>query len=223
MTKICVPIIEKTDAAVIEQANAAKAAGTDLVEIWLGEIVDCDISYLFSGLPLPALVNCKDAQEQGNFTGTDTEKANLLITAAQAGAAYIDIDHEFDIELIEKIRKSKGRAKLILSAHFFNGTPGLPHLTGLLDKILKKKPDIVKFAAKPNSFRDVVTMIRLAEKLSAKNIPHIVIAMGELGKITRIASPLLGNEIMFGTLENGKASAPGQISAKRLSEFFKEW
>ncbi len=223
MTKICIPIVEKTLAKIHEQARTAKVAGANLVEIWLGEIADCDVPELFAGLPLPALVNCKDAKEKGNFTGTDKEKADLLIAAAQAGAKYIDIDHEFDSELLKKIQAKKGAAELILSAHFFNGTPGLPHLTSKLAKMLERKPDMVKFAAMPHSLRDVVTMIRLAEKLQSKNIPHIVISMGELGKLTRVASPVLGNAIMFATMDESKASAPGQINAKKLAEYYEIW
>lgn len=223
MTQICVPIITGSLEHIHRHAAAAKASGVDLVEIWLGEIPECDVAALIGALPLPALVNCKDAKEKGSFAGGDLKKTELLIAAAKAGAAYIDIDHDFDPDLLRRLQREKADAKLILSAHFFDGTPGLPQLTARLAKMLAFEPDVVKFAAKPHSLKDVVTMIRLAEKLQSKNIPHIVIAMDDLGKLTRIASPLLGNAIMFATLDGSTSSAPGQIDAKMLAEYFKIW
>ncbi len=210
-------------AAVVDEAEQAKTAGADLVEVWLGEIEDLDVKALIQQIAHPVLVNCKGAEEKGAFTGTAEEKTALLIASAQAGAAFVDIDHEFDAKLLEQLHKNKRSAKLIFSAHFFDGTPGLPHLTAKLPKMLEHKPDMVKFAAMPNAFKDVVTMIRLAEKLTSKQIPHITISMGELGKITRVAAPVLGSEIMFATVDETKASAPGQISAKELANVYKLW
>ena len=85
----------------------------------------------------------------------------------------------------------------------------------------QRQPDLLKFAATPRNFRDVVTLVRLAEKCSSKHIRHILISMGKLGKITRIASPILENEIMFAPLLPEECTAPGQISVKRSLKVLK--
>ncbi len=220
MTKICIPIREKESEQVLQKIALAEQAAADLIEIWLGEIKKPDIKEYIRATKLPILVNCKGQEEQGSFTGKSKEKQALLLDAIQAGASYVDISADSDEEIISEIIKNKGDVKIILSKHYFSGTPGLPHLTTELAKIQKFQPDIVKFAAMPRTFKDVVTMIRLAEKLSSKHISHIVISMGKLGKITRIASPVLKNEIMFASLEQNPETTLGQISIKNLHRIY---
>ena len=45
--------------------------------------------------------------------------------------------------------------------------------------------------------------------------------MGERGEISRILSPLLGGFLTFGSLETGKESAPGQITAVTLKDIYR--
>jgi 3-dehydroquinate dehydratase/shikimate dehydrogenase len=45
--------------------------------------------------------------------------------------------------------------------------------------------------------------------------------MGERGEISRILSPLLGGFLTFGSLETGKESAPGQITAVKLKDIYR--
>ncbi len=230
MTKICIPIAEKTTKAVVEKMVVAKKSGADLVEIWLGEIKNPDIPKIVSSADTPIIVNCKGGKERGGFTGSDSKKIELLLSAVKAGVDYVDVDAKFYAGL-EKVKNSASMWKefqerkkdftLILSTHYFSGTPGLPHLMTELSRTLELKPDVVKFVAFPKNLKDVVTMIRMAEKLTSKRIPHIVISMGDLGKITRLASPVLQNEIMFATIDKKSATAPGQIPAKELHKIYK--
>jgi 3-dehydroquinate dehydratase len=42
--------------------------------------------------------------------------------------------------------------------------------------------------------------------------------MGEKGRISRIASPLLGGYLTFASLDQGEESADGQIPIKKMRE-----
>jgi 3-dehydroquinate dehydratase-1 len=42
--------------------------------------------------------------------------------------------------------------------------------------------------------------------------------MGNLGKITRIASLLLGADFTYASIDDSKKTAPGQIDLKKLKE-----
>jgi hypothetical protein len=44
-----------------------------------------------------------------------------------------------------------------------------------------------------------------------------IFAMGQAGQATRLASPLVGSPLTYGTL-SGAAIAPGQITARRLRQ-----
>lgn len=238
MTKICIPIAENTTEKVIQKIRESEKIA-DVIEVWLGELpLDKgtssenhsgikgrgDLEEIRNATMTPLLANCKPLKEKGNFLGNEKDRFDILLEAAQHGFEYVDFDYEFPEELIKSFKKQKPKdCELILSAHYFDGTPGLPHLTHKLQAIQKQKPNMVKFAATPKNLKDVVTMIRLAEKLESKKIPHIVISMGALGKVTRLASPLLGNEMMFTTIDEASATAPGQVSAEKLRESFCEY
>jgi len=45
--------------------------------------------------------------------------------------------------------------------------------------------------------------------------------MGEKGEISRILSPLFGTELTFGSIEEGRESAPGQITADILKNIYR--
>jgi 3-dehydroquinate dehydratase-1 len=46
--------------------------------------------------------------------------------------------------------------------------------------------------------------------------------MGDLGRISRIVAPFMGAEFTYASLSEGEATAPGQISYERLSQFILE-
>jgi 3-dehydroquinate dehydratase-1 len=229
MTKICVPINEKENAVIIEKLFLAKKLKADLAEIWIGEVQNPDFQKIITESPLPVIVNCKGNDEQGSFSGTEEEKAHILLQSAEARAEYIDFSADFYFRFMQEEKflsvystfRQQYHCKTIISLHYFHGTPGFLPLSKKISTLTNLNPDIIKCAAVPKTLKDVVTMIRLAEKLSAKNIPHILLSMGKLGKITRIASPILNNEIMFAPLDTSQKTASGQISLKNLHEIYK--
>lgn len=223
MTKICVPISAQNLAEARASLKKIELTKAELAELWLGELQHEpkeEVFQLIANAKLPLLVTCKGADEKGKFSGTDAEKIDVLLSAITTGARFVDVSADTNLAEYERLQKNKQQAEIIISRHYWKGTPGLPHLTQEVEKIRKFHPDILKFVATPKNFRDVVTMIRLAEKLSSKNIRHIVVAMGPLGKITRIASPLLQNEIMFAPLTPEDCTAPGQIPQEDLLKMF---
>jgi len=52
--------------------------------------------------------------------------------------------------------------------------------------------------------------------------PLVVIGMGQLGKITRIAGPLLGSLFTYASHDKGKETAEGQIDHMLLRKIFKD-
>jgi 3-dehydroquinate dehydratase type I len=217
MTKICVSISTSELSQALEQIGKAEQSGAEALELWLGELNERDYTALRKATKLPLLANCKPPAEQGGFTGSDQDRFEILREAAKAGFEYVDFDYGFDADLLEEfIADAPSDCQLILSAHFFEGTPGLPALTRLIEVIQKNKPDIIKIAALATKKKDLITMLRLAEKLEKKSIKHIIISMGEIGKASRIIAPVLGSELMFAAIDGELATAPGQLLVKDL-------
>ena len=75
---------------------------------------------------------------------------------------------------------------------------------------------IIKFAGMPQQQSDVLRLmtetLRFAEKHS--DLTLVTMAMGELGKITRVASDSFGSSWTFASV--GTTSAPGQLSLSEM-------
>ncbi len=224
--KICVPIVPTSLSHLLEimKKSAQKA---DILEIWMGELSAEERFYdvifaLKKQLNIPLLINVKGPEEKGNFTGTSEEKMEIYKECIQRGAEYIDVDYEFSPKLLQKIQEEKLTSNLILSAHFFRGTPSLPSLLSRVEKMKERGANIVKIAAFAQEPKDLITLLRLAENLQRSQTPFIAISMGEIGKPSRFLSSFFGAEMTFAPLEKKDSSAPGQIIIDDMREVWQK-
>lgn len=151
----------------------------------------------------------------------DAFRGRLLKKAAEAGAAYIDIDIEDNScngweEKMTTIARKNG-CKVIYSYHCYTHTPSLNELKQLTNSMINVGADVVKIATKPGSYKDNSNLLSLYSIYD--NL--VVIGMGGQGVITRIAAPFLGAPFTFVSYENGK-TAPGQINYFEMKEIL-EW
>ena len=81
----------------------------------------------------------------------------------------------------------------------------------MLEKMAATGADIVKIVTRARAMEDnlrVLNMIPMARRLG---IQIITFCMGPMGRISRIASPLLGGYLAFASLAEGEESAEGQM------------
>jgi len=76
--------------------------------------------------------------------------------------------------------------------------------------------DCVKLAVTANSPADCARIMSLYEHHD--NL--LAFAMGETGKITRIAAPFLGAEFTFVSVDEANKTAPGQLTAAQMKTIF---
>ena len=128
-----------------------------------------------------------------------------------------------DLELFRKTSKLKeiiaeaheNNIYIIMSNHDFDKTPATSELERRLTLMKTFGADIAKIAVMPNSARDVLNLLLATDNIKYKlNCPLITMAMGDLGKVTRISGEVFGSCLTFGTV--GDASAPGQIESTNL-------
>lgn len=128
-----------------------------------------------------------------------------------------------DLELFRKTSKLKeiiteaheNNIYIIMSNHDFDKTPATSELERRLTLMKTYGADIAKIAVMPNSARDVLNLLLATDNMKYKlNCPLITMAMGDLGKVTRISGEVFGSCLTFGTV--GDASAPGQIESTNL-------
>ena len=81
--------------------------------------------------------------------------------------------------------------------------------------------DVIKLAVTPKNEQDVLRLYEVEYQYKKQERkPFITIAMGDVGKVTRISGLFTGSCMTFGYI--GRPSATGQISAKVLAQLRKD-
>lgn len=149
----------------------------------------------------------------------EDERRNIIIEAIENGASMVDIEVEnsddFKNEIIKTAKKNK--CTVIVSYHDFEKTPVMRELEQILTWCFESGADIAKIACRANNVEDAARLLALY----SFGKPIISIGMGDAGKITRIAAPLLGAPFTYASAEDAKKTAPGQIEADKLEAIIK--
>ena len=77
---------------------------------------------------------------------------------------------------------------------------------------------MVKIASQVNHTEDLQNLL----KLYNSELRMVIIGMGEMGVISRIAAPMLGAEFTFAAAGAGQETAPGQISKEQLLSIIRQ-
>lgn len=109
---------------------------------------------------------------------------------------------------------------VVASAHDFHHTPSLAAAKQQL-RDQSTWADVVKLACMPQVPQDTLNLLALsAWARQTLNQPAIVIGMGQLGQLTRVASGAFASGLTFATL--GLASASGQLSVDLIHQLQEE-
>ncbi len=172
-------------------------------------------AYRFPSLvDIPVILTCRRVLDGGKAKGQERTRRNLLISTLENGNfSYVDIEDDVKKTDVEEKAREKG-VKIIRSFHDFEGVPEdiFSHILSL-----SKRGDIAKIAVTPRSTSDIITLFRINNEL--RDVPKIVIGMGEWGVCTRILYKKMGSILTFGC--SVKAIAPGMISVKSLKELYR--
>jgi len=203
-TLICAPIRNETSSGILESINKAINKGADLVEVRIDSIKNPDpqkVASLIEEIEHPFIATNRMKEEGGFFEGSETERTDILLEAAKY-ADYVDIELRTENKYRSKIIKAS--KSQIISYHNFKKTPSIPELFEIV-KSEHELGDLAKFAVMPNNLQDTLKVLEVLSKLDNT----IGIAMGELGRYTRVVAPLFGSPITYASLIN--ESAPGQM------------
>ena len=239
--KICVPIVEKTQEAILDQAQEIVSESVDIVE-WRLDFyddvhdIDCviqtaDLLQSILGKTV-LLLTFRTKKEGGQKDISLEEYKRLLLAVAKSGKTdMIDVEafrgydvseqkETFSVDDTENeairslINELSGNVRVIGSYHDFEKTPTKEEMIQRVKAVLDKRSK--EMAVMPHNGQNVLDLMQatLLAKEKTGTKPLITMAMGDLGKITRIAGISFGSAVTFGCL--GKASAPGQIEVENL-------
>jgi len=167
---------------------------------------------------LPIILTVRSEREGGVFPGSEKEMADCLkasLKLADAVDVELRMNPELRDEIIQLARSSN--VDVIVSYHDFSATPGIETMREILEEEVDVGASIAKLAVTARSKRDVVNLLRVTQEMSERlDVPIVTIALGELGRVTRIAAPMLGSAITYGYVT--RETAPGQLSVEELKQ-----
>ncbi|OIP44710.1 MAG: type I 3-dehydroquinate dehydratase [Deltaproteobacteria bacterium CG_4_10_14_3_um_filter_60_8] len=210
--KICVSIAAATTALALAAARAAEPVA-DVLEIRLDSLADPALAPFLATLGTPLLFTNRPVWEGGQAAGQEIDRVALLVAAAQAGAAYVDIELRSERRLFDQVRTAADSTAVIASWHDFAGTPDTKELTAILRSQQAAGATIGKIVTTAHTFQDVLRVLNLQTEAAALGFPLIAFCMGQAGLISRIATLELGGFMTYAAPDTGSATAPGQLPA----------
>ncbi len=189
----------------------------DLFEVRIDLIGD-GWQELVEQLKKPWIATNRTIDEGGNWGGNEARRIEGLLQAIELGADMVDV--EFRTKNIENIVPLvKKRVKCILSFHDLEKTPSLDEIKEIVQKQSKAGADICKVVTTAKEFEDNLTVLQLISEFPENRM--VSFAMGQMGQISRILSPLVGADFTYASIEKGKESAPGQITVNEMIKIYR--
>jgi 3-dehydroquinate dehydratase type I len=219
--RICVPVKAEDVPSATKMIMEAEELMVDFIEVRIDCMRDIgDLTDIAGSTRIPLIATFRPKRQGGLFDGRDEERIKVLEKSINAGFEYVDL--ELDTSELDKIVedfKNMG-VKLIISHHNLNRTPTTLELKWLLSRELSYGPDICKLVTYANHLEDNLTCLEFLSKFG-RNVKLVCFAMGELGLISRILSPLYGGFFTFASLKKGLETAPGQLTVGELRAIIK--
>lgn len=207
--RICVSILPKTVAEALRLIEKAEKSQVDFIEVRL----DCleknsALSDLVSHRKTPLIATDRSRKNE-------VDRQAILLNAAKSGFHYVDADLSSPKLQSFIIRVKSLQAKCIVSFHDFGKTSSIPELNRILEREVSSGADVCKIVTTANKMEDNLTLLQFIQAAPVRKKP-VCFAMGELGKTSRLLSPVFGSFFTFASLERGSETAPGQMTLQEM-------
>ena len=198
------------------QAGVAKAVerGADLIELRIDGLRDpAGCGELLH--EVPTILTNRPEREGGGFKGREEKRVEVLLEGIARGVACIDLEYSTPKRLREEVvaRAKERNVSTLMSHHDFSSTPSVGKLMNLANRLASSGCNLVKvvtFAERAgDALRVLDFLVQVQDEIS---VPVVAFAMGDAGRFSRIAAPILGSPIVYAGV--GKATAPGQLDIK---------
>jgi len=248
--KVAVPIVSKMPIDIIAECENIKKLPCDIIEwradYYLSAVTDIDAhlqdkhAYLdmikilddieYIAADKPVIFTLRSRSQGGEISLTKQQLESIYGIAAQSQLPHlIDIelydadgmlDEEWLRRQIDMIHSHGG--KVILSHHDFEKMPQPAQLVETVKRMYALGADVCKVAAMAESKKDAETLLKVTALLNKNNIgPLVTMAMGEYGKVTRVAGGRYGSCVTFAA--GSAQSAPGQVDVHTMKKWLDDY
>jgi len=218
--KVCVSVPPKTVEEAFRLIEQAEAQHADLIEVRLDSLKNhVRIAEIPRCSKTPLIATNKSMEHHGKFSGSEDERQKILVDAARNGFEYVDVDLFTPNmrELIDNLREAG--AKPIVSFHDFDMTLELSQLNIVLEEEIALGAEVCKIVTTANQVEDNLTTLNFVSKAS-KKAKIVCFAMGELGKPSRLLSPVFGAFFTFASIDEKRKTAKGQLTIQEMRQAY---
>ena len=160
------------------------------------------------------IATCRRRAAGGRFAGGVSAQLAILQRAAQAGCVWCDVEMETAWRLsLPQLRATRASARVLVSAHDFQGTP--QNLVALGRRLERLGGDGVKIATQCDSLADSLRLLAVAR--GRRRV--VAVPMGEAGLPARVLALREGSALAYAAVE--EATAPGQLSLEQMKRLYR--
>ncbi len=219
--RICISVMAKDTADALLKMRAA-APHCGLLEVRLDVMETFDLKTIIHAAPKPVLITYRSRKEGGRGDVPYAVRVDYLLEAMGLGADYVDVEYTMPLEHRRRLFENGHGTKVLLSKHFRNKTPSKETLWNLLNKMAATGAAVVKIVSQAKAVSDNLTVLGLISEAQRLGVQMVAFCMGPLGRVSRVASPLLGGAFTFAALQEGQESAPGQLNAMEMKRILEQ-
>ena len=194
----------------------------DLIELRVDYLGRVELAPPLENRLKPFIITNRRKEEGGNYEGEERKRLRVLQKAIDLGADYIDVELATETSFLKELMRNKSRTQVILSFHDFRRTPSLKELQRLFDQMIQLRADVIKIVPFARSWEDNLTILSLIPFARERRQKIVAFCMGKKGKISRIISHLLGAAWTYASFDKNRATAPGQLTARELTDIWKK-
>ena len=221
---ICVPLTGSDQETLFEEIDAAMAGKPDFLEWRRDYYTENDtekeqaVLEKLKACEAEVIYTFRATAEGGMGAGDDEERLKAIRRCVQMKSVdYVDIELDSEAEFFENVITAVKKADcgLLLSHHHFEGAYTMEETVEILRRMEVAGADVLKLAVTPpdkEALRQEIIAVQNYGLASMK--PVVLIAMGELGRVTRIVPELLGGSLTYAAGQTG--AAPGQMSIEAI-------
>ena len=214
--KIVVPVMPRS-LEEVQAIDISRFHGVDIIE-WRADVLPKDdiitvapaIFEKFAGHEI--IFTIRTSKEGGQLTLTSEEYVGLIREIdAIYHPDYIDFEYYSHKDVFSQMLDFPN---LVLSYHNFEEMP--EDIMEIFSELTSLAPRVVKIATMPKTEQEVLDLMNYTRGFKSINPEQefATMSMGKLGRISRLASDLVGSSWTFASLD--QASAPGQVSLNNM-------
>ena len=169
------------------------------------------------GIELPVVLTCRPKRQGGHYPGAEEQRIEILSAAIESGVSWVDLELDIEPKSRKALVDSAGDKTRIIASQHTSEQP--PSASEIIEDVEDNSDagEIVKMCYRTLGRHDGLRLFESAWSLNDSDTPNAIMGSGSGGDWTRIHAPLLGQAMVYTTMETGwHLSRQGRINASDL-------